>query len=143
MRAIAAGEKTLLLVSALALLSLTASLLTELKIQTMALVTDKRKAVLHVIRIALLRLTGIYRTTLLLSILFLPFLPASRDTVAEILRRALLAAGKSRRRRIVVGFVNVQPLLFPQMLPVLGQCVNPRVCKRLVGILPQLHRLPN
>ena len=141
MRAIAAGEKTLLLVSALALLSLTASLLTELKIQTMALVTDKRKAVLHVIRIALLRLTGIYRTTLLLSILFLPFLPASRDTVAEILRRALLAARKSRR--IVVGFVNVQPLLFPQMLPVLGQCVNPRVCKRLVGILPQFHRLPN
>ena len=126
MRAIAAGEKTLLLVCALALLSLTASLLTELKIQTMALVTDKRKAVLHVIRIALLRLTGIYRTTLLLSILFLPFLPASRDTVAEILRRALLAARKSRR--IVVGFVNVRFLLFPQMLPVLSQGENPRIC---------------
>ena len=137
MRAIAAGEKTLLLVSALALLSLTASLLTELKIQTVALVTDKRKAVLHVIRIALLRLTGIYRTTLLLSILFLPFLPASRDTVAEILRRALLAARKSRR--IVVGFVNVGFLLSPQVLPVLGQGENPRILERLTGILAQLH----
>ena len=137
MRAIAAGEKTLLLVSALALLSLTASLLTELKIQTMALVTDKRKAVLHVIRIALLRLTGIYRTTLLLSILFLPFLPASRDTVAEILRRALLAARKSRR--IVVGFVNVCFLLSPQVLPVLSQGENPRILERLTGILAQLH----
>ena len=133
MRAIAAGEKTLLLVSALALGSLTASLLTELKIQTMALVADKRKAVLHVIRIALLRLTGIYRTALVLSILFLPFLPANRDTVAEILRRALLAARKGRLaarkgRRIVVGFVNVRFLLFPQMLPVLSQGENPRIC---------------